>query len=139
MPGKSTAGSSGAALRDKVVAIGEKLGLDVQTEAKVGPRTEKNRLYTFLLVGDYCDGPWQGVIQAWHNYSGQTMTLTARKEEANVYLVTAKYPEQVVEALRGKRLGQNMPVVWINDFAMSVTEFASPNEAVAILRGGKSK
>jgi galactitol-specific phosphotransferase system IIB component len=38
MPGKSTAVSSGTALQDKVVAIGEKLGLDVQTEVKVGRR-----------------------------------------------------------------------------------------------------
>src|SRR6266851_3782773 len=38
MPGKATAVHSGADLRDKVAALGTKIGLDVRTEVRVGRR-----------------------------------------------------------------------------------------------------
>jgi len=38
MPGKATAVDSGRSLRDQVVDIGRRLGLDVRTEVKVGRR-----------------------------------------------------------------------------------------------------
>jgi hypothetical protein len=130
MPGKSTAVSNGEELKRAVAQLGKDLGLDAEMEYKVGRRIWGAKV--FQLIGDYCDGPWQGVVEAWYNYSGQPLTLTAG-DDANVYLIVAKYAEQVIDVLNRERLDQNVPVVWINDFAMTVREFAGPNEAVVVL------
>lgn len=82
----------------------------------------------FLLIGDFVEGTWDGVVEAWCDHAGELcLCLTPDEEAAEAYLVVARHPEEVLEALPAAH--RPLPVVWVNDRDGAVRTFAAAGEA----------
>ncbi|MDZ7337346.1 MAG: hypothetical protein ONB30_02265 [candidate division KSB1 bacterium] len=83
---------------------------------------------TLMLVADYVDGTWDGVVNAWCQSTGySSLCLVSCKREATAFLVVAKHEHQVIDGLKDLQ-HERMPVVWIDDYAGTVRAYASVQE-----------
>ncbi len=83
-----------------------------------------------MLIGDFVEGTWDGVVNAWCESTDQeALCLVPYEEQATAYLVVARYEDQVQEALRGFEASA-LPLIWINDYDGQVLRYASVPEAL---------
>jgi hypothetical protein len=86
-----------------------------------------------MLVADFVEGTWDGVVNAWCEVTGQqALCLVPCDQQATALLFVGKYGHEVQEALK-KFEGSALPVVWVNDFSGQVLRFSSISEALQAL------
>lgn len=83
-----------------------------------------------MLIGDFVDGTWDGVVNAWCEATGQeALCLVPCKEQASAFLVVAKHEYEVQEALKGFE-AITIPLVWINEYNGKVVRYPSVSSAL---------
>jgi hypothetical protein len=83
-----------------------------------------------VLIADFVEGTWDGVVNAWCEATGQeALCLVPCEEQATAYLVVAKDEYQVQEVLKDFK-GSGLPLIWINDYNGQVSRYPSISEAL---------
>ena len=83
-------------------------------------------LSPLFLLGDFSEGPWGDIVALWAEVTeGRDLCLTGDVDRASGYLVVARYPEDVAEAvaLAHDRGYPPRPVIWVNDWDGSITRW----------------
>ena len=87
-----------------------------------------------LLIADFVEGTWDGVVNAWCKYTQEkTLCLVPNEIQATAYLIVAKHAHQVYDALCEFKSRQ-LPVVWINEYEGCVSSYSSVEETLKIIK-----
>lgn len=106
--------------------------MESQGELHVPPHTLTNKAVNdkLMLIGDFVEGTWDGVVRAWCESTDQeALCLVPCEGQATAYLVVAKDEYQVQESLK-RFEASDLPLVWVSDYDGRVLRYTSISEAL---------